>query len=254
MAALAGADPTNAFRLGLSMTALQAAIGTLNDLIDAPADALAKPAKPIPAGEVSPGAARVVLALAGLTGLVLAAPSGPWLVGLGLVVLAIGTFYDRWAKGTAWSWLPFAVGIPILPLYGWLGATGSVAPWFAALLPMGVLVGAGLAVANARADRERDLASGVGSVAVALGERGSWLANVALLVAALVLAVGWLLGSGQESAASWIAVAVGTGAIGVGLALGRSGSAARRERGWQAQAVGVAVVAVGWIGAVALAA
>ena len=30
------------------------------------------------------------------------------------------------AKGTAWSWLPFAVGIPLLPVYGWLGAAGAL--------------------------------------------------------------------------------------------------------------------------------
>ena len=34
-----------------------------------------------------------------------------------LVVIAIGLAYDLRLKGTAWSWLPFAVGIPILPVY-----------------------------------------------------------------------------------------------------------------------------------------
>ena len=38
-------------------------------------------------------------------------------------------------EGTAWSWLPFAVGIPILPVYGWLGATGSLPGLFHRLVP-----------------------------------------------------------------------------------------------------------------------
>jgi 4-hydroxybenzoate polyprenyltransferase len=234
------------------MTALQAAIGTLNDLIDAPADALAKPAKPIPAGLVSRRAAQVVLVAAVTLGLVLAAPSGIGLVVLALVVLAIGASYDRWAKGTAWSWLPFAVGIPILPIYGWYGATGALEPWFAGLVPMGVLAGAGLAVANARADAERDAAGGVGSVAVALGGMASWIVNAATLGAALAIALAWLPAVGEGSVATWATILPGLALVALGLGLGAARSAALRERGWQAQAIGVALVAVTWIAAVAL--
>ena len=45
---MAGADPAVAARLGVSMTALQASIGALNDLVDAPSDRGRKPGKPIP--------------------------------------------------------------------------------------------------------------------------------------------------------------------------------------------------------------
>jgi 4-hydroxybenzoate polyprenyltransferase len=249
---LAGADPATALRLGLSMTALQVAIGTLNDVVDAPDDARSKPAKPIPSALVSLRSARFVLVLAAVIGLILAATSGPWLVGLALVVLGIGAAYDLRAKGTAWSWVPFAVGIPILPLYGWLGTTGSVAPWFAALVPMGMLVGAGLAVANARADRERDIAAGVDSVAVALGDRASWLVNITVIALALWLALASLPSTGEgTTVVTTVTMVLGSTVLLVGLVAGRSGAAGRRERGWQAQAVGVGLVAVGWIAAVA---
>jgi 4-hydroxybenzoate polyprenyltransferase len=118
---------------------------------------------------------------------------------------------------------------------------------------MGMLAGAGLAIANARADLDRDRTAGVGSVAVALGERGSWLANAGTLAVALGLAVGWLAVTGQGSGPIWAIIAIGVALLAGGLGLGRSSSAARRERGWQAQAVGVAILAIGWIGAVALA-
>ena len=113
------------------MTALQASIGTLNDLVDAPRDAGHKPGKPIPAGLVPGAAARVVVVATAGLGLALSAPSGGSTVALAALVLAIGYAYDLAFKGTAWSWLPFAVGIPLLPVFGWLGATGTLPASFA---------------------------------------------------------------------------------------------------------------------------
>ena len=111
------------------MTALQASIGALNDLVDAPSDRGRKPGKPIPAGLVTPTAARTVVATGAVVGVGLAAaerpragarwPSSSSRSGMATTCLA---------KGTAWSWLPFALGIPLLPVYGWFGATGGARP------------------------------------------------------------------------------------------------------------------------------
>ena len=163
-----GAVPV-AIVLGLSMTLLQFAIGTVNDLVDAPRDAGHKPGKPIPAGLVTVRGARVVAVGSAVAGLVLAFVGGPWLVALAAVVLAIGLAYDLWAKGTTLSWLPFALGIPLLPVYGWYGATGSLPELFLVLVPAAANAGAALAVANAMVDTERDEAAGVRSIALALG-------------------------------------------------------------------------------------
>ena len=110
------------------MTLLQFAIGTVNDLVDAPSDAGRKAGKPIPDGLVSPRAARVVAGASAAAGLVARdrrrvrrSCCSP------LVVLGIGLAYDLAAKGTTLSWLPFAVGIPLLPVFGWYGATGTPA-------------------------------------------------------------------------------------------------------------------------------
>ena len=174
-------------RLGLSMVFLQFAIGALNDIVDATADAGRVPPKPIPGGILTTAQARVVVVAAGAIGLALAASSGPALLVLGVIVLAVGAAYDLFAKGTAWSWLPFAVGIPLLPVFGAVGATGSVPGSFAILVPMAVLAGAGLAVANARADLDVDAAAGTTSVATRLGPRWSWWVDLALLGGATVL-------------------------------------------------------------------
>ena len=251
VAALAGADSATMLRLGGSMTALQVAIGALNDLVDVPLDAGRKPGKPIPAGLVSPAAARFISALGAAIGVALAVPSGAALVALAAIVLGIGWAYDLWAKGTAWSWLPFAVGIPILPVYGWLGASGTIPDWLVVLVPLGMLVGAGLAVANARADAERDAGAGTDSVALALGDGRSWSVNAGLLLVALGLAVAWLGTAGQGSPAIVAAIAAGSVVLVAGLVLGRSPEADRRERGWQAQAVGISVIALAWVAAAA---
>ena len=185
----AGGDVATAVRLGVSMVLLQASVGALNDLVDAPSDAGRKPGKPIPAGLVRPAAARWIAALAGVAGVLLAVPSGSATVGLALVLLGLGYAYDLWFNGTAWSWLPFALAIPLFPTYGWLGAAGAVPPIWAVLLPTAMLAGAALAVANAMVDVERDRAAGLASVAIRLGRDRAALVNLGLLGVVWVLAV-----------------------------------------------------------------
>ena len=246
VALVAGGASLTALQLGLSMVALQFAIGALNDIVDAPADVGRVPPKPIPSGAISVHTAQAVVAVAALLGVALGAAVGFHVVVLAVVVLAIGFGYDLFAKGTPWSWLPFAVGIPVLPVYGWLGATGTLPPFFAVLLPMAALAGAALAIANARVDIDGDRAAGTRSVATALGDERSWWVGTVLFGAATFIGVVFV---GQTSWA-WPEVAlvvVGTGAVGVGAVLGRSGGHGARRRAWEAQAIGAAIAAAGWV-------
>jgi 4-hydroxybenzoate polyprenyltransferase len=244
----AGGEPGTAIRLGLSMTVLQASVGALNDLIDAPSDAGRKPGKPIPAGLVTPAAARGIAAAAAVVGVVLAIPSGAATVALAVGLLALGYAYDLWFKGTAWSWLPFALAIPLFPTYGWLGAAGSLPQIWAVLLSTAVLAGAALALSNATVDVERDRAASLESVATRLGRERAMRANLALLAVVWTLATVtlWLAG---ELLPWGAAAVVGGGAVLAGWAALRAADPATRERGWEGQAVGVAVLAVGWLAA-----
>jgi 4-hydroxybenzoate polyprenyltransferase len=176
----------------------------------------------------------------------LAATVGAEVVVVASAVLAIGAAYDLFAKGTRWSWLPFAVGIPLLPIYGWVGATGMLPAFFAVLLPMAFLAGAALAVANARVDVEVDRASGIRSVATALGDDRSWWVGAILFVAATAIGVVGAVPTSWEPLTIALVV-IGTAVVAAGVALGRGAGAAARRRAWEAQAIGAAIAATGWV-------
>jgi len=232
------------------MTALQLGIGAVNDVVDAPRDAGHKPGKPIPAGLVPVRLAVLMAAIAFTTGVGLAAAGGPMEVGLAIVVIGIGLAYDLRLKGTAWSWLPFAIGIPLLPVFGWVGATGGLSPMFVVLIPAAVAGGAALAIANALVDVGRDRSAGMTSVAIALGEGRAQMIGIVLLAGIAVAAAGsaFVLGRGAP-------VVTTVGLIGclpiAAASLARPSDPTRRENAWRAEAVGLGLLAVAWIQLVA---
>jgi 4-hydroxybenzoate polyprenyltransferase len=243
---VAGGTPAVALRLGAAMFALQAGIGTANDLIDEPMDRGLRARKPLPAGLLSRHAAGGLLVVALAVGLALSALSGWAVLAVAVLGTSIGLVYDRWLKGTVWSWLAFALGVPVLPVYAWLGATGSLPGSFAVLIPAAILAGAALALANLRADLGVDLAAGADTAATRLGPRRTWLASALLHGAVVAVAVGSLIirrGGGPGLAVAAAAVAV----IGAGTVLGRRGPAGRLERAWELQAAGVGLLAAGWV-------
>src|SRR5262245_59005204 len=231
------------------MGLLQASVGALNDVIDAPSDAGRKPGKPIPAGLVRPATAKGIAASAAIVGVLLAVPSGVATVALAIALLTLGYAYDLWFKGTAWSWLPFAIAIPLFPTYGWLGAAGALPPIWAVLLPTAVLAGTALALANAAVDVERDRAAGLESVATRLGPDRAVALNLALLTVVWLLALATLGMTGQLLPWGLVALAGGGAALQGWRWLGAN-DPATRERGWEAQAVGVALLAAGWLAAI----
>ena len=234
------------------MLLLQIAIGAANDWAGAMADATAQPGKPVPAGLVRrPTAARIAVGAAAV-GLALAARAGPLPFAVAAAGLTAGLAYDLRLKGTRWSWVPYAVGIPLLPVFAWVGATGSLPTPFAVLVPIAMLAGAALAVANAVADLEHDRGAGTATVATSLGlDRARWIGAFlqGLVVAA---ALGSVAAFGGDAA--WVALAAGGSAIVlVGLAFEWSGRLFARRHAWEVQAIGVGIIAGGWVGALAAA-
>jgi 4-hydroxybenzoate polyprenyltransferase len=246
VAALAGGPLDLALRIGVSMALLQFGIGTVNDIVDAPLDAGRKGGKPIPAGLVPSSGAVILAAVAFGSGVALAAGVSLATAILAVVVIAIGLAYDLRLKGTAWSWLPFAIGIPVLPVFGWVGATGTLDPIFAILLPAAVLAGAALAIANALVDIERDRAAGISSVAIALGQRNASGAAAGLFAAVWSLAWSSALRAGVDGPLVVVIAIVGL-VPPASAAWAASASSARRERLWQAEALGLAVLAGLWL-------
>lgn len=231
------------------MVCLQVSIGALNDLADAPLDAGRKPGKPIPAGAASPGAARTV-AVAGLVaGIAASAPSGAATVGIAVLGVLCGYAYDLRLSRTPWSWLPLALALPLLPIHAWLGATGTLPSVLPALVPIGVLAGAGLALANGIADHERDLDAGASTAVVRLGRTLAWRLHVVALAAAVIVAVAVAPG-GMRRPVGW-GIILGAVIIAIGTLLARGVDPDARERGWEAEAIGVVVLGASWLAAAA---
>jgi geranylgeranylglycerol-phosphate geranylgeranyltransferase len=250
LARLAGAGLEQAFVLGLAMFCLQASIGALNDLADIEHDRGQKPGKPLPRGLVSPGAARLVVAAGLAAGLGLSLAGGLVTVGVAIAGLAIGYAYDLGLKASRWSWLPFALGLPLLPVYAWVGATGAVPGAFLVLVPMAVIGGAALALANELADAERDRAADVRTAVGSLGRERAWRVGLGLELIVALVAGGSLVLDG----APVVAIGAADGSIAllmIGLALSRSPLAGTRERGWEAQAVALGCLALAWLGGLA---
>ena len=234
-------------RLTGTMLTIQCAIGVMNDWADRDLDAREKPWKPIPAGLVPARLALgVALLLIGIAVvLAAAAPRGAWL--LAISGLAIGLAYDLGLKRTPISALTYALALPLVPLWVW-SALGRATPALSGVLPVGVLLGFALQLANALPDAAGDEAGGIRGTLQWLGpDRGrsvAWAAFVAALVLALALAVTLRLRPAPFGACWLIAVLL----LGTAVVLYRREPSVRSlQRGWSLLAPAAGVLAVGWL-------
>jgi len=240
------------------MFLLQASIGAVNDLIDRPLDREQKPAKPLASGMISERLARAWAILTAGLGLALAVPSGPAAFGVAGLGLGLGYAYDLRLSTTALSWLPFAVALPLVPVYAWLGATGSMPPGLGALVPAGLLAGAGLGLGNGLVDIERDAPVGKVTIAVRIGRNRAWAAHagafaIAIAIAALYAPVAPGTADAEVlRAVRWAALPLGAAAIAGGAGLLAQRRSSVRERGWELEAIGTAVLGLAWLAGLAI--
>jgi 4-hydroxybenzoate polyprenyltransferase len=242
-----------AFVLAASMLGIQFCIGAVNDLFDERLDALSKPRKPIPAGLVTRRLAWAAAIATGGAGMTLAfVGRGPDVVLLAMAaaMLGAGLVYDAWLKRTAFAWVCFAVAFPILPVFAWYGATGTIPPPRAELLlPLAALAGPALHIANGLVDYETDAAAGVRNLPILLGRPVAIFVMAALTVVIHGLAWATISGSSGVAALSVLVSASSLATVGIGLS-SRSGVSDRRV-GWTAQAGSIALLGFGWLLAVA---
>jgi 4-hydroxybenzoate polyprenyltransferase len=232
--------------LALGMLGLQFCIGAVNDVLDAPIDALVKPAKPIPRGLVSRRTVMTIALVAGGGGLLVASAYGPAVLLMALGMLGAGLVYDAWLKPTPFAWLCFSVAFPILPVYAWYAATGSLPPHWQVLLPVAALAGPGLQLANGLVDLEGDRHAGLATLSVRLGRRRAVVAMAAVIV--VIYALAWsTLGVATKEPLAPVFVALATTLALVGLALSSGSKMLLREAGWQAQGLAIALLGVGWL-------
>lgn len=226
----------------------QVAVGAINELVDADLDAVAKPNKPIAAGLVSKHGARGV-AIAGL--LLMAVFSFRFdLAAFGLVVLGTGTgiAYSLWFKRTIWSWVPYLIALPLLPIWVW-SALESVPAGLFAIYPIGAAAVIAVQIAQSLPDLAVDKASGVRTLAVTLGPKRARFACWGAALLAAFLATGlapWLTGAARFV---WIAAVVSAGLVAVNAAIWRRNARSGALACFPCVAIGAASLGVGWAAA-----
>lgn len=235
--------------LGSGMLCLQFAIGAINDVVDAAGDAATKPIKPITSGHLAPRTALLIGVGAASVGLAVYAAWGPLVFLLGAAGLGCGLAYDLGLKRAGLGWLCWAVAFPILPLSTWLAAAGALPPHPELLLPLAAIAGPMLQLANGLVDLERDAELGIPAPVIRLGRRRS-LAVLGILVAAVYGATWVSLVGARVPAESLAVIAAGSVIAVAGIRLSAESRPSLRERGWQAQAIALALLAAGWVTAV----
>jgi 4-hydroxybenzoate polyprenyltransferase len=146
--------------LFLAVIAIYGAVGALNDYCDYSLDKVTKPSKPLVRGLVTRRFALWQALLLAIVGLLLSLMLN-WLTAVfSTLILVLGIWYDVHAKRSLWSWVPYAIGIPTLPLWGF-AAAGRFERVLLLAYPMGALLSLALNMSNTLPDREGDAAFGL---------------------------------------------------------------------------------------------
>jgi len=226
----------------------QLAIGAVNELVDADLDAIAKPAKPIPSGLVSRRGARIVAIAGAVVMALLSATFG--LAGFGLCALGTGAgvAYSFWFKRTIWSWIPYLVALPLLPIWVWT-ALSSVRSGMFAIYPIGAAAVVAVQLAQSLPDLEADAGSGVRTLAVALGARWARRACWGAMLGAAILAALLAPVLTGNAALVWIAAAITCALVGVNALLWRRDPRTGAMACFPSIAIAAVALGIGWTAA-----
>ena len=242
-----GAGPM-AWLLG-SMLGGQLAVGAVNELVDADLDAVSRPGKPIPAGLVSLRGARVVTAV-GLAAMVaLGLPLGGEAVAVCALGNGVGVAYSLWFKRTIWSWVPYLVALPLLPIWVW-GALDQVDPGLLVLYPVGAAAVVAVNIAQSLPDVAGDRASGVRSLAAALGPGRAHRVCWAAMLAATGLASALAVRLTDRPAYVWLAATLAVALVATDALLWRRDARVGALVAFPSIALGAVALGVGWAAAI----
>jgi 4-hydroxybenzoate polyprenyltransferase len=224
-----GIPPARLFGLLLlGMLGGQLAIGATNELVDLPFDAVGKPTKPLPSGDVSIRGAEVMA----IGGLVIMIVCGLRLGLPAFALLALGTglgvAYNFWFKRTIWSWLPYLLALPLLPIWVFT-AMGKPEPRLLFLYPLGALAAVGVHLAQALPDVAIDREAGLQTVTSRSSEMRifvfAWLATLSAPV------LGWFAAQWLGANQQLVPIAIASGLVVLLLAINVILISADRRRG-----------------------
>jgi 4-hydroxybenzoate polyprenyltransferase len=183
-------------------TAMQLSIAVLNDYCDRRRDTLSKKHKPIPFGLVRPQEALYTGILLMVLMIVLLLPLPPLALLISLLYLAFGQGYNLGLKSTPLSGIVFALAIPLIPVYAFVGV-GRILPLVFWLVPVAALLGVALNLANSLPDIQEDTLNHARTLAVVLGVRNTFTFSSLLLFLSALL-VGLLALTRLVPARLWI--------------------------------------------------
>ena len=223
----------------------QIAVGAVNELVDADLDAVAKPNKPIPAGLVSRRGARTVA----IVGLILMALFSLRFSVEAFALCALGTSvglaYSVWFKRTIWSWVPYLIALPLLPIWVWT-ALSTVKPGLFAIYPIGAVAVVAVQIAQSLPDAETDKAARVETLAVALGpKRAQQVCWGAMILAALLAAglASWLT---EHPVHVWFAAPLACALVGLNIIIWGRNARAGVMACFPCMALSAVVLGVSW--------
>jgi 4-hydroxybenzoate polyprenyltransferase len=178
-------NPTVIALLAASVFGSQVFTGATNDLTDQTRDAILRPDKPLPTGDLSASAALWIAAAGLAVQVVTSGRLGTLPLILGLVATASALAYNLWLSRTPLSVVPYLVSFGILPL--WIAAgvgvpLDRVAPAVLLVAPFA----AAAHLANTLRDFDTDAQLGSRCLAQVLGQRTAQRVAVALAIAVAV--------------------------------------------------------------------
>jgi 4-hydroxybenzoate polyprenyltransferase len=239
-------------RLLGAMLGAQLAIGAVNELADAELDAVAKPDKPIPAGLVTRRGAGLMAGCGASMMAVLSLTFGVASFLLCTLGTLVGIAYSIWFKRSIWSWVPYLIALPLLPIWVWT-ALDTLPAGLLAIYPIGAAAIIAVQIAQSLPDVTVDQETGVRTLAVVLGpDRARVVCWIALLVA-VALAVVLAPSLTDRPEFVWLAGLIAIGLIGVNVAIWSKDARRGVLAAFPCVALSASILGLGWAAALSLA-
>jgi 4-hydroxybenzoate polyprenyltransferase len=159
-----------------------------------------------------------------------------------------GIAYSLWFKRTIWSWVPYLVALPLLPIWVW-AALDSVDSGLFAIYPIGAAAVIAVQIAQSLPDIEADRQSGVRTLAVAIGPARAHLVMWGALLLAAGLASLLAAPLTDHPARVWIGAGLSAALVGVNALIWRRNRQSGVLAAFPCVASGAAVLGIGWAAA-----